>query len=290
MVDSIHSPYIFTADGSKFDALVLSNSNSGPVLVNFWSKNAGPCLRQYPILDKLIHGYNGKLLLVNIDTLQEFQITKTYGITSIPTLKLFRDKKVVATLHGFQSEADLKNILNQHVSLPSDQTLAQAIKLYANGNHTTAYDTISQAIMTDPDNPRLPLALAKLFKYEHRFQEAVAVLTALPEKIASDINIIQFKHLLDFHLITDESQNIEALIEQVNQHPNHLNSRVQLSAYYITQKHYEPALSLFAEIMVIDQNFQDNYVQKALLKLLIMLGNEHALTKPIRDNLQKYTH
>ena len=68
MIETIESPYIHEAKSENFKALVLENPNHGPALVNFWSKKAGPCLRQYPILDKLIWDYAGRVLLVNIDT------------------------------------------------------------------------------------------------------------------------------------------------------------------------------------------------------------------------------
>ena len=56
MVDSINSPYIHAANADNFQPLVIENSQRGPVLVNFWSKKAGPSLRQYPLLDKLVQG------------------------------------------------------------------------------------------------------------------------------------------------------------------------------------------------------------------------------------------
>ena len=68
MIDSVNSPYIHAATADNFNSLVLENSRKGPVLVNFWSQSAGPCLRQYPLLDKIIHHYDGRVLLINIDT------------------------------------------------------------------------------------------------------------------------------------------------------------------------------------------------------------------------------
>ena len=104
MIDTVDSPYIHTATSDNFNQVVIENSHKGPVLVNFCSKKAGPCLRQYPILDKIIHKYNGLLLLVNIDTETEISITKDYGIASVPTLKLYRDGEVHETCHGYQSD------------------------------------------------------------------------------------------------------------------------------------------------------------------------------------------
>lgn len=140
MLDSIESPFIHAAISENFKALVLDNSGLGLVLVNFWSKKAGPCLRQYPILDKIIHDYAGRLLLINVDTKTEFIYTKEYGIASVPTLKLFRNREVIETLHGYQSEHDLVKMLNQHVARDSDQSLASAIQQYSEGNREKAYE------------------------------------------------------------------------------------------------------------------------------------------------------
>lgn len=69
------------------------------MLVNFWSRKAGPCLRQYPILDKLIHDYAGRVPLINIDADEEISVAKDYGISSVPTLKLFRHIKLLGREH-----------------------------------------------------------------------------------------------------------------------------------------------------------------------------------------------
>ncbi len=68
------SSYILDVTGEKFNEVVLSNSHKGPVMVNYWADNAGPCLRLWPVLEKLANDYNGQFLLVNIDTNKEKQL------------------------------------------------------------------------------------------------------------------------------------------------------------------------------------------------------------------------
>lgn len=159
MIESIESDYIHDGNADNFTALVIDNSKLGPVLVNFWSRAAGPCLRQYPILDKLVHEYNGRLLLINIDTEKEIIVSKNYGIASVPTLKLIRFGEVVATLHGFQSESDLRNVVDKYVTRDSDKVIEQAIQEYSQGNQAKSYQLLSDAIIDDQINPRLPLTI-----------------------------------------------------------------------------------------------------------------------------------
>ena len=168
MADSLISPYIHAASATNFNTLVLDNSHKGPVLVNFWAKSAGPCLRQYPLLDEIVHHYDGRVLLINIDTEIEAVITKQYGITSVPTLKLFRNESVAETLYGYQSREDLIKLLEHYVSRDSDITLADAVQVYAEGKPVEAYEMIANLIVEDPVNYRLPLTMCKLLKHEGR--------------------------------------------------------------------------------------------------------------------------
>jgi putative thioredoxin len=290
MIETIDSPYIHAGSAENFEALVLRNSNQGPVLVNFWSKKAGPCLRQYPVLDKLIHDYGGRLLLVNVDADAEVKITGEYGIASLPTLKLFRREEVVETLHGYQSEAELINRLNQYVARDSDQLLADAIAGYSRGDQQQAYASLSDAIVNDTANPRLPIALCKLLKHERRYSEALTFLASLPHEIGAMDEVNALRDELGFMLIADNITDVEALIEQAGRKPDDLHAKVELSAFYILNGDFGPALQLLVEIMEIEQGYHDNYAQKSMLKIFDRLGRDHELVKQFRPNLLRYTH
>ena len=290
MIDSIDSPYIIEATSNNFKPLVLENSRQGPVLVNFWSKNAGPSLRQYPILDQIVHHYDGRLLLINVDTDKETEVLREYGITSVPTLKLFRNKQVVETMHGYQSEEDLLTVLEQYVARDSDLTLAGAIRLYTEGKKTEAYETIANAIVEDPVNPRLPLTFCKLLKHEERYREALALIDALPPVIRNHTEVAQLHDLLNFHKDIDVSKNIDGLVSQIELAPDDLEAHQQLASQYVVGQQHEKALQQLANMMEIDPGYKDNYARSAMLKVFNILGSEHALVREFRPNLKRYTH
>jgi putative thioredoxin len=290
MIESIDSPYIIAATSNNFKPLVIENSRQGPVLVNFWSQKAGPSLRQYPILDQIVHHYDGRLLLINVDADTEVAITKEYGISSVPTLKLFRNEQVVETMHGYQSEQDLLQLLEQYVARDSDLTLAGAIRLYTDGKRTEAYETIANAIVGDPVNPRLPLTFCKLLKHEKRYKEAMALIDSLPPAIRNHNEVKQLHDLLTFHMEVDNSRNIESLNTQVELSPDDLDAKQQLTIQYVIDQQYEKALEQLVNIMDIDPGYQDNYARSAMLKLFNILGSEHALVREFRPNLKRYAH
>ena len=290
MIESIDSPYIIEATSNNFKPLVLENSKQGPVLVNFWSRSAGPCLRQYPILDQLVQHYDGRLLLINVDAEKEVAVTNEYGITSIPTLKLFRNQQVVATMHGYQNEEDLLKLLEQYVARDSDLTLADAIRLYTDGKKTEAYETIANAIVEDPVNPRLPLTFCKLLKHEERYIEALALIDALPPAIRNHTEVAQLHDLLTFHREVDTSRNFDNLVRQVEQAPDDLEAIHQLTAQYVVRQQHEKALQQLANMIEINPGYRDNYARSAMIRVFNILGSEHALVREFRPSLKRYAH
>ena len=90
--------YHFT-DGN-FEEEVLSAKQ--PVLVDFWASWCGPCRRQGPIVDEVekeISAENlGKVGKVNVD--EERALAEQYGISSIPTLMLFKNGQVAEKFVG----------------------------------------------------------------------------------------------------------------------------------------------------------------------------------------------
>ena len=290
MIETVESPYIRAANTENFTALVLDNSQQGPVLVNFWSRKAGPCLRQYPVLDKVIREYKGRMLLVNIDIDHEFVVTREYGITSVPTLKLFREREVVETLHGFQSEKDLKKVLDNYIARDSDAVLATAIKHYVQGDSAAAYQLIADAIVSDPENPRLPLAMCKLLKHEQRYDEAIKLIESLPAAIRQFGEITQLYNLLSFYAEVAPESDVDTLNTRIKLYPDDLDARQQLAALYAIQLQYEEALHQLVEMMDIDQSHQDNFAQKAMLKLFNIIGAGDPLVAKYRGNLRRYRH
>lgn len=75
-----------------------------PVLVDFWADWCAPCRSMNPILDALAKDF--KVCKVNIDVNQE--IANHYGVSSIPTLLIFKGGKVAARHVGVTPEATLR--------------------------------------------------------------------------------------------------------------------------------------------------------------------------------------
>ena len=86
-----------------------------PVLVDFWAPWCGPCKMMAPALTTIAREYEGRLKVIKINVDENPQISQHYAISSIPTLMLFKDGKVVNRQAGAMAEPQLRQWLQGRI-------------------------------------------------------------------------------------------------------------------------------------------------------------------------------
>ena len=94
----------------NFEEEVLKSEK--PVLVDFWATWCGPCKMIAPIVEEIAkeHEEDLKVGKVNVDEAADLAIK--YDVVSIPTLVLFRNGKVTATIVGYREKEELESFIN----------------------------------------------------------------------------------------------------------------------------------------------------------------------------------
>lgn len=92
----------------EFNSEVLNQS--GVVIVDFYATWCGPCKMLAPVLES-IDNEMGNIKVVKVDIDESRRLAMNYGIQSVPTIKIFKDGREVATRVGFQTKETLENII-----------------------------------------------------------------------------------------------------------------------------------------------------------------------------------
>lgn len=106
---------VISATGSDFKELVLASE--APVLVDFWAAWCGPCVAMAPVIEELSEELKDKVAVVKIDvdSPENRTLAMSYGIRSIPNLKLFNKGEVIGEFVGLTSKEALKKEIESAV-------------------------------------------------------------------------------------------------------------------------------------------------------------------------------
>ncbi len=268
------SDYILDVTAKNFNDAVLSNSHKGPVMVNYWAENAGPCLRLWPVLEKLANDYKGQFLLVNIDTNKDKQLAFDYGINSVPTVKLFINGEVVDQIHGYDSADSFKKMLDKHLARESDKDLAAAVSLYQNGHKQAAFDQLNKLTIIDPENSRIQLTFAKLLMKEEAYEQAYDLLEKTPLKSESEEAVVLMTNAL-FLSTAQKASGLEDIQQQLKDRPEDLTILFQLCSHQMMQSKFTEAMDILLQIIKLDYVWRDGIASLCLRGLFIMLGKDN---------------
>ncbi len=78
-----------------------------PLVVDFWAPWCGPCRMMAPAYEQAAKLLEPHVRLAKVNTEEEQALAARFGITSIPTLMLFRDGREVARQPGAMGTQDI---------------------------------------------------------------------------------------------------------------------------------------------------------------------------------------
>lgn len=89
----------------NFEAEVINSDV--PVLVDFWAEWCMPCKMLVPTIDELAEDFAGKAKIGKLDTDASRETAMKFGISTIPTIILFKNGEIMKRFVGLQQKADL---------------------------------------------------------------------------------------------------------------------------------------------------------------------------------------
>ena len=109
----------------------------GIVLIDFWAAWCGPCRQFGPVFER-VSAKHPDATFAKVDTDAEQELAAMYGVTSIPTLVVYRDGIPVFGQPGALPERMLEDVLQQVRQLDMDEVrarYAEQLDAHERGEH-----------------------------------------------------------------------------------------------------------------------------------------------------------
>lgn len=96
----------------EFDQLV---SGEQPVFIDFWAPWCGPCRIIGPIVEELAPSYEGKAVITKMNVDENQMVPQKFGVTSIPTLMMFKNGKLLDRHIGVMPKPMLQSFIDKNL-------------------------------------------------------------------------------------------------------------------------------------------------------------------------------
>ena len=175
---------------ATFAADVVERSKSVPVVVDLWAPWCGPCRTLGPMIERVIDATNGAVALVKINVDDNPRASATFQVQSIPAVFAVHDGKVIDSFIGALPEAQIKQWVSRLAPSKSaadvliDDALADTdtdTDTDADGDGDDGEGKFREALAIEPGNARGVIGLARVLVERSEFDEALTLLTRIPE-------------------------------------------------------------------------------------------------------------
>jgi putative thioredoxin len=246
------SEFSFDVGDADFDVQVLATSQQVPVLVDFWAPWCQPCRVLKPLLEKLTAEYGGQFRLAKINSDENPESSRRWGVRGIPAVKAFVGGQLVDEFTGALPEGQVRAFIERLMPSRAIPLLEAAAKALAAGDVNVAASLLgdAEALLRDAaertqfDSLQVRLALAR-----------------------ND----------------NGSGDLAALLAAVKAYPDDLAPRLQLANAQALVGEYREAGENLLSIVQQDRKWQDEAGRKGLLNLFTLLGSDATHAELLRE-------
>ncbi len=276
------SAWIIDVDENDFQTKVLERSRELPVLVDFWAVWCGPCRTLGPMLEAFANQHSGKFVLAKVNVDENQSLAMTYGIQGIPTVKAFRNGKVVSEFVGAQPRPNVERFVNALLPNEAQSAAEDAQRSLEAGDYEAAEKQFSAILAREPEQPDAMLGMAAVLVRKGDLDGADNLAQqAEAAGAAEQAGKLQREIMLRRQL---QGQDETSLLARLQRNPKDVEALYLLAGLRSVEGRHEDALSGYLEVVRADRHWQDDAGRLAMLNLFEQLGDD-PLVREYRNKL-----
>lgn len=275
---------IFDVGAEDFQARVVDQSNSTPVLVDFWADWCAPCKSLMPVLRKLVEAYGGAFLLAKVNADEQQALVQQVGVRSLPTVLLVKDGQVVDHFQGALPEGQVRAFLDRHVQPAAAGPAEQAAEAVNRGDHAQARSILEEALRAQPGDTALMIDLAMVLAAQGDLDAARQVVDGIPNDV-EDERLSSLRARLTFASRAGEAEPAADLEARLEVDPLDSDAAYKLAIQAVAAGDYDRALDMLMDLARRDRSYGEDAARRTLLELFDVLGADDPRVKDYRRRL-----
>lgn len=279
--------YIFEVSQNNFTPTVISNSDKIPVFVMFMGSWSEHCFKLESILSDKANEFAGQFIFAKVDIDEQPELGKEYKVENVPTVKVFKDGKVVHTEEGVMESDEVSALLKSYgIFHESEELREQARTLHMAGNVVEAITVLTQAIKLDPGNIRIAMDMVQVFLDINELEQARGLFSKIPEKDKDSDTGRSLSGQLSFKELSAKTIGKPNLENQLANNPDDNDVRFDLAICLVAEHDYKSAMDFLFEILSKDPNYKDGAAKEMIISLTnVLTPNEPDLAQEFRRRL-----
>ena len=265
---------------STFPEIIIEGSKQKPILVIFWSNQCPVCQQLLPLVNA-IHAQKNEAFTVariNFDTQQ--QIVSHFGVSSVPSVFMFKDGQGVDGFAGEQDETYIREFIAKHTPDQAQQLLQLGQTHFSQGLLVESKNSLLSAKSLAKDNNEINLALAQVYLALGEHESAKVLLDKIP---MVDQNMIYHSLLSQLELALQSAQTpeitlLESKIDDATE-TTLSELQYQLAIQYNQANRNKEALQLLLKILTMDIGFGNGEAKKTVLDILATIDDQALISE-----------